>query len=173
GFCASKGTTIFMDHESNQIVHKEVGHSKEAGGSSKLGGFLFEKGLDYLLENGVRIKEVVTDASKTLISILAVLSYRYFFRTTWRLENFNSHSLLRYCPKRLSFSYDTYRARNELAVLDFNAHVNRGYNDTSCGQPSVRSQQSRRTKEWVAYRNLKEKQYSYLQGNMSQPLVNQ
>ena len=64
-----------MDNDTKKIIHIEVGHRKEAGSSAKLEGFLFEKGLDFLLESGIKIKEVVSDASRTLISILGNLCF--------------------------------------------------------------------------------------------------
>lgn len=77
----------------------------------------------------------------------------------------SSHiSLLRYCPKRLSFSYDGYTMRNELAVLDHNAHVNREEAETADGLPVITSKESRRTKEWVAYKTLQKKSFSYIPG---------
>lgn len=129
----------------------------------------------------------------------------HFTRNTWRIENFYSHSLLRYgyfiiiydidcfifvftsiicfiitifllvlvlfiiiiiryCPKRLGFSFDGYTMRNQLAVLDHNEHVGRGVATTKDGEPMISSTFSRRTKEWVAYRILRNKSYSYIHG---------
>ena len=59
-----------MEYETKKIIHMEMGHKREAGGSNKLEGYLFEKGMDHILQSGLRITEVVTDASRTLISIL-------------------------------------------------------------------------------------------------------
>ena len=42
---------------------------------------------------------------------LASLSSYVHARHTSSVENFNSHTLLRYCPKRLSFSHDIYTMR--------------------------------------------------------------
>lgn len=47
-------------------------------------------------------------------------------RHTSSIEAFNAHTLLTYCPKRLHFSYDIYKMKNQLAVLDHNNHCQRG-----------------------------------------------
>ena len=70
----------------------------------------------------------------------------------------------RYCPKRLRFGYDGYNMRNQLAVLDHNYHVNREVATNFKGEPIVLCQESRRTKEWVAYPKLSAKSYNYIPG---------
>lgn len=45
------------------------------------------------------------------------LKYYTNCRQTWAIENFFSHTLLHYCPKQNSFSYDSYHIRNMLAIL--------------------------------------------------------
>lgn len=45
------------------------------------------------------------------------LKYYTNCRQTWAIENFYSHTLLHYCPKQNSFSYDSYHIRNMLAIL--------------------------------------------------------
>ena len=54
--------------------------------------------------------------------------------------------------------------RNMLAVLDYNYHLHRETRLTDEGEPYIKSQVSRRTKEWVAYKSLKEKTYGYIPG---------
>ena len=93
---------------------------------------------------------------------LGSLQYYVRARNTWRIENFFSHSLLRYCPKRLGFSVDGYTMRNQLAVMDHNEHLDRGAATTKDGRPMITSKFSRKTKEWVAYKILKTKSYSYI-----------
>lgn len=46
-------------------------------------------------------------------------------RQTWAIEVCFSHTLLHYCPKANSYSYDSYRIRNILAVMDHNNHLGR------------------------------------------------
>lgn len=72
-------------------------------------------------------------------------------RQTWAIENFFSHTLLHYCPKQNSFSYDSYHIRNILAILDHNNHVGRAVHVREDGEPYAQAQVSRRTKQWVAY----------------------
>jgi hypothetical protein len=85
-------------------------------------------------------------------------------RQTWAVENFYSHSLLSYCPKRVSYSYDGYVIRNQLAVLDHNHHTERPTYTTQEVSTSVISQFSRKTKKWVAYARLSSKDYAYMPG---------
>lgn len=47
-----------------------------------------------------------------------------FYRSTAQLENFNN-LILMYSGKRLAYSPPVYRARNQLAALDYNANVDR------------------------------------------------
>ena len=122
---------------------------------------------------------------------LASLPYYTQFRTTSTIENFFSHTLLHYASKRHRFSLDVYmfckiitricckhlrfalyccrimfRMRYQLAVLDHNYHSNRPVRLGHDSNPSYYAQRSRRTNEWVAYRSLQAKQYTYIQGNI-------
>jgi hypothetical protein len=77
GFCANKATTTFMNHETGKILHLEFGDSREVGRHSpRLEGHLTERGLHFLRDSGVRIIEVVSDASRTLISLMGKTSTR-------------------------------------------------------------------------------------------------
>lgn len=46
------------------------------------------------------------------------------YRSTAELENFNN-LILMYSGKRFAYSPPVYRARNQLAALDYNANVDR------------------------------------------------
>lgn len=48
----------------------------------------------------------------------------FFFRSTAEIESFHNHMLM-YCSKRYAFTPPVYRARNILAALDYNEHVDR------------------------------------------------
>ncbi|XP_052699369.1 uncharacterized protein LOC128176877 [Crassostrea angulata] len=85
-------------------------------------------------------------------------------RQTWAIENFFSHTLLHYVPKRVSYSYDSYTIRNMLAVMDHNNHLHRLPQVTESGLPYVYSHFSRKTKQWVAYEKKSIKEYSYIPG---------
>ena len=95
---------------------------------------------------------------------LSSLRYYTRARTTWKVENFFSHGLLRYCPKRIGFTFDVYRMRNQLAVLDHNMHVGRLPAQNLDGCDRVKAEVSRRTREWVAYKRLSDKTYDYIPG---------
>lgn len=83
-------------------------------------------------------------------------------KQTWAIEKFFSHTLLHYCPKANSYSYDSYRIRNILAVMDHSNHLGRmpqvGDDDDSYAQAQV----SRRTKQWVAYERKTPKDFKYI-----------
>lgn len=51
-------------------------------------------------------------------------NFNDFFRSTAELENFQNHILM-YAAKRFSFTPPVYRARNLLAALDYNEHIDR------------------------------------------------
>lgn len=90
------------------------------------------------------------------------LKYYTNCRQTWAIENFFSHTLLHYCPKQNSFTYDSYHIRNMLAILDHNNHVGRAVLVREDGEPYAQAQVSRRTKQWVAYEKKCPKEYKYI-----------
>lgn len=83
-------------------------------------------------------------------------------RQTWAIENFFSHTLLHYCPKANSYSYDSYRIRNILAVMDHNNHLGRLPQVGDDGDLYAQAQVSRRTKQWVAYERKTPKDFKYI-----------
>lgn len=94
------------------------------------------------------------------------LKYYTNCRQTWAIDNFFSHTLLHYCPKQNSFSYDSYHIRNMLAILDHNNHVGRTVRVREDGEPYAQAQVSRRTKQWVAYEKKCPKEYKYIPGKI-------
>lgn len=92
------------------------------------------------------------------------MEYNVNCQQTWAIEIFFSHTLLHYCPKRNSYSYDSYCIRNMLAVLDHNHHKDREAATTMDGIVSAQCQVSRRTKQWVAYERKKQKNFPYIAG---------
>ncbi|XP_070186244.1 uncharacterized protein [Littorina saxatilis] len=95
-------------------------------------------------------------------NLLASLEYYSRARHTSSVENFFSHTLLHYAPKRIQFSYDGYCIRNMIAILDHNHNLTRADQLSSNGNPYINCQLSRRTKEWVAYKRMEAKEYSYI-----------
>ncbi|XP_033759156.1 uncharacterized protein LOC117341413 [Pecten maximus] len=70
GFSANKATAIFMEYISGDIIHMEIGDSREVGrNSNKLESFIISRGMAYLQTNGLNVVEVVTDASRAIISL--------------------------------------------------------------------------------------------------------
>ena len=99
------------------------------------------------------------------------LKYYTNCRQTWAIENFFSHTLLHYCPKQNSFSYDSYHIRNMLAVLDHNKHIGRAVRVGEDGEPYIQAQVSRRSKQWVAYQKKCPKDFKYIPGNTTIPSI--
>jgi hypothetical protein len=50
--------------------------------------------------------------------------FLFYSRSTGDLENFNN-LILMYSGKRFAYSPPVYRARSQLAALDYNAHIDR------------------------------------------------
>lgn len=80
-------------------------------------------------------------------------------------KNFQPH-LLYYCPKANSYSYDSYRIRNILAVMDHNNHLGRMPQVGDDGDSYAQAQVSRRTKQWVAYERKTPKDFKYIPGKI-------
>ena len=84
------------------------------------------------------------------------------------MKIFFSHSRLCYAPKRLQFSYDVYKMRCQLVLLDHNHHFIRTGQISEDGSPQKKifwSHVSRRSKKWVAYQQLQAKYYAYITGD--------
>ena len=61
---------VFMEYDSGEILHMEIGDSREVDRKSvQLEGFLAVRGLSYLESLGVKITEVTTDASRSFIKL--------------------------------------------------------------------------------------------------------
>ena len=68
---------VFMEYTTGKILHVEVGDSVEAGKrSAALEGLLVKRGIENMEKDGLKIKEVVTDASSTFINYFG--KYNYF-----------------------------------------------------------------------------------------------
>ncbi|XP_052691954.1 uncharacterized protein LOC128169991, partial [Crassostrea angulata] len=83
-------------------------------------------------------------------------------KQTWAIEKIFSHTFLHYCPKANSYSYDSYRIRNILAVMDHNNHLGRMPQVGDDGDSYAQAQVSRRTKQWVAYERKTPKDFKYI-----------
>ncbi|CAM4286793.1 unnamed protein product [Leuciscus chuanchicus] len=92
----------------------------------------------------VALKGVVLD--KNLLRDLRQMS---LFKHTGSLEVYHQ-VMLKYAEKRLHFSYDSMRARTQLAVIDHNSNVGRPQAKTKEGQPRYKAVYSRQSQQWVA-----------------------
>ena len=69
GFSAKRATMVFMEYTSGKILHMEVRDNAEAGKkSAAMEGLLLQRGIETMEQYGLKIKEVVTDASSTFIT---------------------------------------------------------------------------------------------------------
>ncbi|XP_046345432.2 uncharacterized protein LOC124126050 [Haliotis rufescens] len=88
--------------------------------------------------------------------------FHYFrkFRHTGALESFNSH-ILTYSPKRHSYQFTGYLARNQLAAIDHNHHLHRPEQTNSEGETMYMGIYSKRTQRWRPRTAKVLKNYSY------------
>ena len=64
-----------MDESTKRIIHMEIGDAKQTDNKSgRLERFLMERCLEGLDQHRIHLSELVTDASKTVISLLGVYS---------------------------------------------------------------------------------------------------
>ncbi|XP_076119137.1 uncharacterized protein LOC143100082 [Alosa pseudoharengus] len=90
------------------------------------------------------LKELVED--KTLLRDLRQMA---LFKHTGSLEVFHNVTL-KYAPKRLHFTYDSMRARTELAIIDHNINIGREQKTTLEGKPQYKYMYTKTTQQWVA-----------------------
>ena len=84
------------------------------------------------------------------------------FKHSGNIEVF--HNLkLKYCPKRLSFSYEGMYARTQLAVLDHNENLGRKQAVTKANKKREKLQYSKVTKQWVVKDVKEQKSRQYVQ----------
>lgn len=86
----------------------------------------------------------------------------YPLQANLAVEIFFSHIVLHYCPKANSCSYDSYRIRNILAVMDHNNHLGRLPPIRDDGDSYAQAQVSRRTKQLVAFERKTPKGFKYI-----------
>ncbi|KAI0209696.1 hypothetical protein LSAT2_005587 [Lamellibrachia satsuma] len=81
---------------------------------------------------------------------------------TGSLENFNS-VILMCASKRYAFRYPSYRARNYLAMIDHNRHLDKPYAaKKKDGQPMYQRMCHKQNKNWSACRKKEKKTYKYV-----------
>ncbi|KAL9960634.1 hypothetical protein ACROYT_G034118 [Oculina patagonica] len=106
-------------------------------------------------EDGKTFLQMDSKAHKAVRDIVAdrhwlkSLAFYVKFRHTSKLECFNS-MMLKYAPKRITFSYDVFVARVLLAALDHNFNLYREDVSDSSGQVQYKRKYSKRSKNWRA-----------------------
>ena len=104
----------------------------------------------------IALEKVVTDKR-----LICDLKYLVDFNHTGQLEVY--HSLyLKYCPKRLHFSYPGMIARSQLAVMDFNSGVYLTQATTKNNEPRYKQAFSKVTNGWVVKKIKSPKEKAYL-----------
>ncbi|XP_035671511.1 uncharacterized protein LOC118412627 [Branchiostoma floridae] len=83
------------------------------------------------------------------------------FRTTSDLESFQNHILM-YASKRHSFTPPVYKARCQLAALDYNAHKDRPVWKTKDGHIKYRRRFQKKSDRWSIYVSKQPKHYAYI-----------
>ncbi|XP_063076993.1 uncharacterized protein LOC134466993 [Engraulis encrasicolus] len=82
-------------------------------------------------------------------NLLRDLRQMTLFKHTGSLEVYHS-VILKYAEKRLHFSYDSMRARSQLAILDHNNNLERPQATTQDGQARYKAAYSKQSQQWVA-----------------------
>ncbi|CAH1243083.1 Hypp7037 [Branchiostoma lanceolatum] len=83
------------------------------------------------------------------------------FRTTSDLESFQNHILM-YCSKRHSFSPPVYKARCQLAALDYNHHRDRPVWKTKEGRINYKRRFQKKSERWSIFVPKQPKKYEYI-----------
>lgn len=89
------------------------------------------------------------------------------FRHTGELESFHEQILM-YAAKRFAYVFPMYRARNQLAVLDYQHHKDRQAVATKEGETRYVRKYSKRSKNWTAVAVKERKNYNYIPGLLSE-----
>ncbi|XP_033754344.1 uncharacterized protein LOC117337464 [Pecten maximus] len=92
---------------------------------------------------------------------LHTLKYYVNFRHTGELENFHENILM-YAAKRFAYSYPMYKARNQLAVIDYQMHKDRKHAKDKSGKPMYVRKYSKRNKNWSAVPVKERKTYQHI-----------
>ncbi|XP_070545714.1 uncharacterized protein [Ptychodera flava] len=92
---------------------------------------------------------------------LRTFSYYVNFRHSGFVESFHSH-LLMYAPKRHAYTYVAYKARIQLAAIDFNKHTNRKQALDKEGKPRFEVKYSKQSKRFYPTAKLEPKKYEYI-----------
>lgn len=81
----------------------------------------------------ILIEEIKKDRNHPLINIFLIQNILYFIRSTSMLESFHQ-LILMYCSKRFAYQYPAYKARNQLAAIDYSEHKGRQQAVTKTGK---------------------------------------
>ncbi|KAL5019014.1 hypothetical protein ScPMuIL_004736 [Solemya velum] len=90
-------------------------------------------------------------------------SFPYYvnFRSNSAIETFNNHILM-YAGKRFAYSFQSYKARNHLAAIDYNMHLQRPVKLNKKGETVYHRSYSKHSHHWQAYPVKELKGYTYI-----------
>lgn len=94
--------------------------------------------------------------------LLNDLPYLVHFKHTGMIEVYHNE-LLKYCPKRVSFTYKGICARTQLTVLDHNSNLDRKQATTKTNELREKVQFSKVTKQWIVRKVMEKKSNSFVQ----------
>ena len=91
--------------------------------------------------------------------------YLLNFRSTAIIENFNN-IVLKYASKRIAYRYDAYKARNQLAALDYTYHKDRPARKKKNGEIVYKRKFNKCSNRWTTYQDKVDKTYPHIPGLM-------
>ncbi|XP_014666614.1 PREDICTED: uncharacterized protein LOC106808411 [Priapulus caudatus] len=98
------------------------------------------------------------------------VGYVLNFRSTSALEVFHNHILM-YCAKRFAYTPPVYRARNLLAALDHNVHLDRPLLKNKEGSVVYARHYNKKSGRWTAYPRKIRKTYPHIRTLIRQALL--
>lgn len=109
---------------------------------------------------------------RVVLNVRFLKSIPYFlnFRSNDVCENVNS-LVLKYASKRIAHSYDAYKARNQLAALDYQMHKDRPLKRTKDGKIEYKRKFNKNSNRFTVYPAKMKKDYNYIK-DLMQIIVN-
>ncbi|KAK3089924.1 hypothetical protein FSP39_007669, partial [Pinctada imbricata] len=93
--------------------------------------------------------------------LLNNVPYYLNFRSTAELENFHTHILM-YAAKRFAYTPPVYKARSQLAAIDYNEHIERPAALTKEGKKIYHRTFNKKSERWSAVEVKVKKTYAYI-----------
>lgn len=141
------------------LLHHVVNVHEWALGECEHGQLVEDEGPNWL-EPGESPQVALT---KLVLDTRFLHSLRFYvnFRHTGDLETFHEHILM-YCAKRFAYTHPVYKARNYLAVIDYQHHKNRPELKNKKGETRLHRVFCKKTNNWTCYTQKTPKKYEYI-----------